>query len=64
MGHATNIEQYLFPDSKLGESKLTATVKTGKKAVLCILQILGFAILASFGIWPAMVYLIYLATTS
>ena len=64
MGHATNIDPYLFPNSKLGKDKLTETVKIVKKVVLTFLQILGLAILSTFGMWPAVAYLLYLSMTT
>lgn len=61
MGNATYLETFWLPVSKPGEEHLTAKVK---KVITKTLQILGLAVLASFGIWPAMAYLLYMAMTS
>lgn len=54
MGQAVDIDRFLPTGSKIGgniENVLTATI-------------IGFAVLASFGMWPAMAYLFYMAMNS
>ena len=57
-------EELLIPTRSTEQGYTQKTFKNGKKIVLTTLQIIGYAILATFGIWPGLAFLFYMAMTS
>jgi len=67
MRHAVSIDRFLETgSSQLGEieNQLPASAPKWKKNLLVTLEIVGLIILSSFGTWPAVAFLCYMAITT
>jgi len=67
MRHAVSIDRFLETESsQLGENEnqRPASTPKWKKTILVTLEIVGLIILSSFGIWPAVAFLCYMAITT
>ena len=67
MRHAVDMDRFLATESSQSEEieeQRPASTNKWKEAILITLEIAGLIILSSFGTWPAVAFLCYMAITT